>query len=144
MSLRYEKRHAVLPTREVGTSYMIIIMYLNIVIISYYILLLLHYKHLRSVKELWSFTGFKKVRLNEKKRNVSPNPSMTLLLWFCNLYLLQSLCIWQIESEPGSGRCYTNHNVLNQVWESRALISHENIWETHHMFLLTWSLLVKI
>ena len=30
----------------VGTSYMIIIMYLNIVIISYYILLLLHYKHL--------------------------------------------------------------------------------------------------
>ena len=31
----------------VGTSYMIIIMYLNIVIISYYILLLLHYKHLQ-------------------------------------------------------------------------------------------------
>ena len=32
---------------KVGTSYMIIIMYLNILIISYYILLLLHYKHLQ-------------------------------------------------------------------------------------------------
>ena len=31
----------------VGTSYMIIIMYLNIVIISYYILLLLHYNTYR-------------------------------------------------------------------------------------------------
>ena len=38
---------AVSEQDRVGTSYIIIIMYLNIVIISYYILLLLHYKHLQ-------------------------------------------------------------------------------------------------
>ena len=43
--------------------------------------------------------------------------------WLCcygSLCLLQSLYIWQIEGEPGSGCCYTNNNDLNQVWESRA------------------------
>ena len=34
-------------TKTVGTSYMIIIMYVNILIISYYMLLLLYYKHLQ-------------------------------------------------------------------------------------------------
>ena len=79
-----------------------------------------------------------------KKRNVFPDPSMTLLLWFFNLYLLQSLYIWQIESEPSSGRCYTNNNDLN--WPGLRIkdLSHQNIWETHHLFLLTWRLLVKI
>ena len=54
----------------------------------------------------WTQPTFERwVYWTKKKRNLFPNPSMTLLLGYFNLYLLQSLYIWQIESEPVSGRC---------------------------------------
>ena len=86
-----------------------------------------------SVAELWSCTCMFKVRKGESIQRTKWVFFLIYPWLCCNNNICFKVEIFDKMSEPGSGRCYTINNDLNQVWKTKGY--HIKIFEEKSQYV---------